>query len=198
MSLYSDLVEFGIDPVFAELACFANQYHDERGRFASAPSGGVLAKGFRPNGTAIGGGVRKYALDKEKQSDITPPEETNSQSGVRTMDTNQVTRVASETAIAKSNSMPKKSHNLKQALKKLDTAISNGWHEQIAKAHAAVANVHKAKVGDPSVPAKDAEVHSDAMMLHMSARNKHREYSVAENEAEQKTRHKQGTLARGL
>ncbi len=84
MSIYSDLIELGVDPVFAELACFANPYRDERGRFASAPSGGVLSKGFQ-GVKVIGGGVRKPALDKGKQADITSSGEKKNSGGGNAM-----------------------------------------------------------------------------------------------------------------
>ncbi len=70
MSLYSDLISFGVDEVFAELACFANPYRDEKGRFTSAPGGGVLSNDFQ-SGKVIAGGVRKSRIDKDKLPDIT-------------------------------------------------------------------------------------------------------------------------------
>ncbi len=60
MDIVQKLIKLGlIEPNFADYVEFANPYHDERGRFTSAPSGGVLSKEFQPKGKAIGGGVRK-------------------------------------------------------------------------------------------------------------------------------------------
>lgn len=43
MSLFSDLLDLGIDEDFVEIVCFVNLYHDEKGQFTDAAdaSGGV-------------------------------------------------------------------------------------------------------------------------------------------------------------